>query len=378
MKVLFLLARVLCLPIFLLFTPLSAMGDVLPFLWSQSSSFTLLSSYGLSSANGINNYANIAGNDLNYNPVIYTPNNGLLTLNLLPGSIPGNPNNQAIYINNNNQAAGEVMKQLNNSYYSTYVFWNGQNSAVPIPQGIDGTPGSLGLRSYVYGMNDNGQVVGYGLKTSDPTGQQYAYVWDSINGMHEIAGMGGKNNGASSINNLGQVVGWTTDSNNVMHAYLWDNTSGMHDLGLGWATSINNSGQILIYDNHHYYIWTAAKGRIDTGIDTDMGVRGINNSGQIVGYENLGYNNQIQAYITHTYIWSEEGGLVDIGEPTIPGFTIQAVLGEGFNDNGQIVGGIWGNYNTVPLPPTVLLLGSGLLGLAGWRRFRKSQSEIRS
>ena len=26
---------------------------------------------------------------------------------------------------------------------------------------------------------------------------------------------------------------------------------------------------------------------------------------------------------------------------------------------------------TVPLPPTVWLLGSGLLGLAGWRRFRK-------
>jgi hypothetical protein len=27
---------------------------------------------------------------------------------------------------------------------------------------------------------------------------------------------------------------------------------------------------------------------------------------------------------------------------------------------------------TVPLPPTMLLLGSGLLGLVGWRRFRKS------
>ena len=26
----------------------------------------------------------------------------------------------------------------------------------------------------------------------------------------------------------------------------------------------------------------------------------------------------------------------------------------------------------VPLPPTVWLLGSGLLGLVGWRRFRKS------
>jgi hypothetical protein len=28
--------------------------------------------------------------------------------------------------------------------------------------------------------------------------------------------------------------------------------------------------------------------------------------------------------------------------------------------------------STVPLPPSLLLLGSGLLGLAGWRRFRKS------
>lgn len=45
---------------------------------------------------------------------------------------------------------------------------------------------------------------------------------------------------------------------------------------------------------------------------------------------------------------------------------------------------LWDQYNAsvavvsgeltrvVPLPPSVLLLGSGLLGLAGWRRFRKS------
>ncbi len=30
------------------------------------------------------------------------------------------------------------------------------------------------------------------------------------------------------------------------------------------------------------------------------------------------------------------------------------------------------NINITPLPGTLLLLGSGLLGLAGWRRFRKS------
>lgn len=33
--------------------------------------------------------------------------------------------------------------------------------------------------------------------------------------------------------------------------------------------------------------------------------------------------------------------------------------------------GTWSASAVVPLPPTALLLGSGLLGLAGWRRFRK-------
>jgi hypothetical protein len=48
----------------------------------------------------------------------------------------------------------------------------------------------------------------------------------------------------------------------------------------------------------------------------------------------------------------------------------------GINNSGQIVGysnspnGFLATPN-VPLPSTMLLPGSGLLGLAGWRRFRK-------
>jgi hypothetical protein len=34
--------------------------------------------------------------------------------------------------------------------------------------------------------------------------------------------------------------------------------------------------------------------------------------------------------------------------------------------------GLSATITTVPVPSTLLLLGSGLLGLGGWRRFRKS------
>jgi uncharacterized membrane protein len=49
----------------------------------------------------------------------------------------------------------------------------------------------------------------------------------------------------------------------------------------------------------------------------------------------------------------------------------------GINNLGEIVGDYYdasghGFLATpVPLPPNVLLLGSGLLGLVGWRRYRK-------
>ena len=53
---------------------------------------------------------------------------------------------------------------------------------------------------------------------------------------------------------------------------------------------------------------------------------------------------------------------------------------DGFDFTDWPVEGLWAFTLTppfqapsaVPIPPTVLLLGSGLLGLTGWRRFRKS------
>lgn len=44
----------------------------------------------------------------------------------------------------------------------------------------------------------------------------------------------------------------------------------------------------------------------------------------------------------------------------------------GYSGGGWFIGGVEAlGQNPVPLPPTLLLFGSGLLGLVGWRRYRK-------
>jgi probable HAF family extracellular repeat protein len=87
---------------------------------------------------------------------------------------------------------------------------------------------------------------------------------------------------------------------------------------------------------------------------------GINNSGQIVG---MAYT---PSELGHAFLYSD-GTWTDLG----------ILLGDecsyasGINYSGEIVGYTYPYSPFVPLPPTVILLASGLLELAGWRRFRK-------
>jgi len=52
-----------------------------------------------------------------------------------------------------------------------------------------------------------------------------------------------------SINNAGQVVGWSILPSNLIHAFLWTSSGGMQDLGtLGgnssFAFAINDVGAV--------------------------------------------------------------------------------------------------------------------------------------
>lgn len=71
--------------------------------------------------------------------------------------------------------------------------------------------------STAWDMNDHGQVVGY---SSIEQGKSRAFYWDSENGMIELPTFGG-NSLARSINNMGEIVGYSYDAEGHFYPVLW-------------------------------------------------------------------------------------------------------------------------------------------------------------
>jgi len=111
------------------------------------------------------------------------------------------------------------------------------------------------------------------------------------------------------------------------------------------------------------------------GEGKDSWASGINDSGQVVGLSVSTAGTQ------SAMLWTSSDGMIDLkallGTSSSFSYLTAAIT---INDKGQIVGqGVTTNGNThaflmtpVPIPGAVWLLGSGLAGLAGLRRFRKN------
>jgi len=189
-----------------------------------------------------------------------------------------------------------------------------------------------GIKSYAYGINDSGQVVGYS-KNSD--GDYHAFFWNGID-MIDLGTLGGDKSCAYGINDSGQVVGYSRNSDRKYRAFLWNGTD-MIDLGtLGgdrsYAYGIDFFGQAVGYSknsdgDYRAFFW---KNNAMTGLGTLGGSRsyayGMNALFHVVGKA----HNSAGEY--HAFLWMAEV-MTDLG--TLGGTDSEAC---GINNSGQTVG----------------------------------------
>jgi probable HAF family extracellular repeat protein len=233
--------------------------------------------------------------------------------------------------------------------------------------------GSLGGGfSFAHDVNSRGQVVG---RASLVSGHQHAFLWeDGV--MRDLGTLpGGSFSEAFAINDLRQVVGFSThdeatctESTGCWHAFLWENGT-MTDLGaldgdvLSYAYSINNQGQIAGISNRgsstdpwHAVVW-------DHGTITDLGpvpgarntfAFGVNDKGQVAGsWEGPSGRKPL--------LWSQ-GSTIALS--TLPGSTYTEAYK--INNRGLVVG-----VSQTDRPPAVLwtqgkIRDLGMLPDAAW------------
>jgi probable HAF family extracellular repeat protein len=126
----------------------------------------------------------------------------------------------------------------------------------------------------------------------------HAFLWDPVTGMRDLGTLGGPNSSGSGVNDNGQVTGWGIVGT-VTYAFLWDPVTGMRDLGtlggiLSFSSGINASGQVTGFSETadglgHAFLWDGMSmfdlnDLIDPGLGwTLIDGRGINDTGQITG-----------------------------------------------------------------------------------------------
>ncbi len=167
-----------------------------------------------------------------------------------------------------------------------------------------------GTYSLAYGINNSGQVVGFGHTVGDAAA--HATLWNGTV-VTDLGTLGGTSSYAFGISDSGQVVGKAYTAAGDQHATLWNGTTAT-DLGtlggkISAAYAINNSGQIVgdaytAAGDQHATLWN---GTTATDLGT-LGGRisyafGINNSGQVVGSSFIPGN-----VVTHATIWNGAAG----------------------------------------------------------------------
>ena len=184
-----------------------------------------------------------------------------------------------------------------------------------------GNLGEAGV--FANAINSAGQVAGWCYTLPDAYPNAFSYSGGT---MSDLGTLGGnpqlQDSEAKSINDSGQIVGWSWNSSNTMRAFSYSGGT-MRDLGtLGGSNAsaawVNNSGQIVgtstiangSYPPQHAFLYSGGTmqdlGTLGSG--TNSLAAAINNSGQIVGYSNYSSG----SYYYHAFQYSG-GTMHDLG-----------------------------------------------------------------
>jgi probable HAF family extracellular repeat protein len=199
----------------------------------------------------------------------------------------------------------------------------------------------IGVGCDAYAINNQSQVVGryFPNGSSNP----HAFLWTANDGLKDLGTLGGYPTGASRINDIGQVVGYSIDSSGIAYGFLWTTNNGMQKLGLlpgfgsGIANGINNKGQIAGCSTDsqglsHAILWDSNNNITDLGTLSGSCLEwacGINDSGKVVG--SVSFN--LSQYDNKPFMWTSDAGITALS-------TLGGNEGDAYaiNNNGQVVG----------------------------------------
>ena len=169
----------------------------------------------------------------------------------------------AFSANSSDQATG---RRQHYSDPNSFFGWGTQTRGFLYQNGVMTDIGTLGGTDNIAStINDAGQITGYSDRADgviDP------YVWTKGN-MQDLGGLGGTFGFPDYMNSKGQVVGGSNlAGDGVQHAFFWDGTT-MHDLGslncgfrcdFSEAIWVNDNGDAVGYSNspaltHHAVLW---------------------------------------------------------------------------------------------------------------------------
>ncbi len=268
----------------------------------------------------------------------------MLDLGFLPNGVEFS---RGFSINN----GGVVTGESDNDRSKAFVYFPNAGKMTALFDLIMGNPDNLNIAGgFGAGINDRLQIVGTMSRISPSVIRGFIFDRGIVRDLGSIDNLTTTPARAWGINNFGQAVGLSRNSNGVSHATLWQNGTAV-DLGsLGGPTAfseafrINEEGQTVGRSTVTAGVTGQNAVMWENGQIRDLGrlpgvnfgrANDINNSGTIVGT-----SSQFEGFSGRAVIWQPgETTPTDLNTrlPPDSGWTL-LTSAEGINSAGQIVG----------------------------------------